>query len=76
MFKNDDIGCQRQNPIKKIIAQISEYINNKAANKMTTSLYYDRAQVVHDMRNYGYKTVGEYARANTNIFKILFSKNY
>lgn len=64
----------KQNLIKRIIAHINNSINNYAANKMTTSYGYDRAQVVHDMKHYGYKTVGEYARSN--LFKNLFSKSY
>lgn len=74
MFKiKEDIGCQRQNPIKSIIAHINDYINHKAANQMTTSMDYDKAQVAHDLKHYGYGTVGEYARSRTNIFKVLFT---
>jgi hypothetical protein len=75
-----DMGYQKQSIIKRIISQINDAVNNIAANQMTTSLDYDRAQVVYDMKAYGYKTVGEYARAQTNIVKILvnhlFGKSY
>ena len=71
-----DIGYQKQSIIKRIISQINEAINNIAANQLTTSLDYDRAQVVYEIKAYGYKTVGEYARAKTNIFKLLFGRTY
>lgn len=74
------MGCTRQPLIKRIISQINEAINNIAANQMTTSLNYDRAQVAYAMKAYGYETVGEYARAQTNVVKILvnhlFGKSY
>ena len=72
--KEDTIMDPKQNLIQRIIAQINTSINNYAANKMTTSYNYDRAQVNYKMQEIGYKTVGEYARAN--LFKILFSKSY
>lgn len=65
------MGCEKPNLIKRIISQINEAINNIAANQLTTSLYYDRAQVAYDLKAYGYETVGEYARAQTNVVKIL-----
>lgn len=71
-----DMGYQKQSIIKKIIAYINTKINNIAANKMTTSLDYDRAQVAYEIKAYGYETVGEYARAKTNIFKLLFGRTY
>lgn len=75
-----DMGYQKQSIIKKIISYINTKVNNIAANQMTTSLDYDREQVAYDMKAYGYETVGEYARAQTNIVKILvnhlFGKNY
>jgi hypothetical protein len=75
-----DMGYQKQSIIKRMISQINDAVNNIAANQMTTSLDYDRARVVYDMKAYGYKTVGEYARAQTNIVKILvnhlFGKSY
>lgn len=71
-----DIGYQKQSIIKRIISQINDAINNIAANQLTTSLDYDRAQVVYEIKAYGYKTVGEYARAKTNIFKLLFGRTY
>lgn len=78
--KEDKTMDPKQNLIQRIIAHLNQTINNKAANQMTKDLYYDRAQVVHDMRTYGYKTVGEYARSRTNLFTILataiFGNNY
>jgi len=71
-----DIGYQKQSIIKRIISQINDAVNNIAANQLTTSLDYDRAQVAYEMKAYGYKTVGEYARAKTNIFKLLFGRTY
>lgn len=64
----------KQTILQRIISQINASINNYATNKMQRRYDYDRTQVAYDMRDYGYKTVGEYAR--TKLIKNIFTRDF
>ena len=59
-----DIGYQKQSIIKRIIAYINTKINQFAVDRMVRRIDFDPAVVSFKMREYGYKSFGEYARHN------------
>lgn len=58
------MGCTRQPLIKRIIAYINTKINQFAVDRMVRRVDFDPAVVSFKMREYGYKSFGEYARHN------------
>ena len=58
------MGCTRQPLIKRIIAYINNKINQFAVDRMVRRIDFDPDVVNFKMKEYGYKSFGEYARHN------------